>query len=142
MLSIIIAYSRCELEKKRMPFGETRNNHKHPVIVRTKRTKSPGVELALKCPKDKPCQLAGSDSEVSTDCGSITSLLNHDVSCYMMYYTQFMSMNENMVTAKFRNHNIIILIAFSVGIPTYNKGRLKSGRKHITRKVFGLCMHY
>ena len=76
-----------------MPFGGNKNNHKHPVIVRTKRSKGPVVQLALKCPKDKPCPLAGSDSEVSTDYGSITSLLNHDVSCYM---TKFMSINEKI----------------------------------------------
>lgn len=69
---------RCELEEMKMPFGGNKNNHKHPVIVRTKRSKGPVVQLALKCPKDKPCPLAGSDSEVSTDYGSITSLLNHD----------------------------------------------------------------
>ena len=80
ILSINILYTRCELEEMKMPFGGTKNNHKHPVIVRTKRTKSPAVQLALKCPKDKPCQLSGSDCEVSTDYGSITSLLNHDVS--------------------------------------------------------------
>jgi len=124
MLNIYILPSRCELEELKMPFGGNKNNHRHPVIVRTKRTKRPVVELALKCPKDKPCQLAGSDSEASTDYGSITSLLNHDVSCYTTKIAVIIETLSYISLVEIWNiSNISLLITFSVGIPAYNKGK-------------------
>ena len=73
---------RCELEDIRMPFNNGNDKTtKHPVIVHSRRSnRQPSVQLALKCPKGKPCRLNASDSDVSTDYGSITNLLGHDVS--------------------------------------------------------------
>ena len=65
------------------------NNRKPQGVARVqndiKRAKRPGVQLNLKCPKDKPCHMSGSDSDVSTDYGSITNLLGHEVSCIGHY---------------------------------------------------------
>ena len=65
-----------------MPFNNGNDKTtKHPVIVHSRRSnRQPSVQLALKCPKGKPCRLNASDSDVSTDYGSITNLLGHDVS--------------------------------------------------------------
>ena len=71
-----------------MPLSGKDANAKHSVVIDTnnvkKIKKNPGVQLALKCPKSRPCQMSVSDSDGSTEYGSITNLLSHDVSPWIV----------------------------------------------------------
>ena len=71
------------MDEIKLPLAGKATNRKLPVVTDTnnvQRIKNSGVQLALKCPKGRPCQISVCDSDGSTEYGSITNLLSHDVS--------------------------------------------------------------